>query len=197
MTPLLTGVFASQISGHLTPPFTLAGNYDALGTVTVPSGGLASITFAGIPQTGYSHLQIRGVMKQAATSVDIEYLVGTFNSDAGANYSYHNIRGGGASVVTGAGASLNTMAISVASPSSHSSYANMFGAVVVDILDYANTNKYKTVRTLGGMDGNGSGNINFNSNLWLNTAAINRIDLSSQSFNFSQYSQFSLYGVKA
>jgi hypothetical protein len=59
MTPLLTGVFASQISGHLTPPYTLTGNYDALGTVTVPSGGLSSVTFAGIPQTGYSHLQVR------------------------------------------------------------------------------------------------------------------------------------------
>jgi hypothetical protein len=30
MTPLLTGVFASQISGHLTPSYTLTGNYDAL-----------------------------------------------------------------------------------------------------------------------------------------------------------------------
>ena len=57
MSPNL-GIIATSISGHLFT-FSLVGNYDALATVTVPSGGLSSITFAGIPTTGYSHLQIR------------------------------------------------------------------------------------------------------------------------------------------
>ena len=190
MSPIL-GIMASSISGSKSS--TTA--YESIATSTVGSGGAASVTFSSIPAT-YTHLQIRGIMKQAATSVDIEYLLANFNSDTGANYTYHNIRSTGAAVTVGSGTALTTMAISVASPSSHSSYLNMFGAVVIDILDYANTNKYKTVRTLGGMDGNGSGNINFNSDLWRSTAAINSITLNSQSFNLSQYSSFALYGIK-
>jgi hypothetical protein len=35
--------------------------------------------------------------------------------------------------------------------------ASVYSAGVIDILDYANTNKYKTMRILDGTDANGSG----------------------------------------
>jgi hypothetical protein len=53
MSPILTGVIASGISGHLTPPWSPEGAHDALATVTL-SASAASITFAGIP-SGYKH----------------------------------------------------------------------------------------------------------------------------------------------
>ena len=168
--------------------------YESIATTTVGSGGSSTITFSSIPST-FTHLQIRAFMKQAGTPTDIEYLIATFNSSS-TGYSYHNLRGDGSSVVANGAGSQTNAPIGVTSPSSNSSYANMFGVAIIDILDYANTNKYKTVRTLGGMDGNGSGNINLNSDSWQNTAAINRIDLTSQSFNFVQYSHFALYGIK-
>ena len=57
MTQNNVGIYASQISGHLYGgPY---GAYDSLATVTVPSGGVASVTFAGIP-SGYQHLHIGG-----------------------------------------------------------------------------------------------------------------------------------------
>jgi molecular chaperone HtpG len=46
MTPIL-GIIASSFRSAAGPD----GAYDALATVTVPSGGLASITFAAIPNT--------------------------------------------------------------------------------------------------------------------------------------------------
>ena len=67
---------------------------------------------------------------------------------------------------------------------------------VIDILDYANTNKYKTVRALHGSDANGSGLIALRSGNWRSTSAITRIDLTPSSNNFKQYSHFALYGVK-
>jgi len=67
MSPLLTGVLASQISGHLNT-FTLTGAMDALATVTVPSGGVSSITFSALPQTGYSHLQLRSFILSSSTA---------------------------------------------------------------------------------------------------------------------------------
>jgi hypothetical protein len=70
--------------------------------------------------------------------------------------------------------------------------------MIFDILDYTNTNKYKTVRMLGGVDFNGSGEVDFMSGLWLNTSAITRIDFlpSYQSTQFQQYSSFALYGIR-
>jgi len=76
--------------------------------------------------------------------------------------------------------------------------ANCFGVVVIDILDYANTNKYKTTRALAGLDINAAGGfIALRSGNWRNTNAITTITLKPESSRiFAQYSQFALYGIK-
>ena len=71
---------------------------------------------------------------------------------------------------------------------------------VIDILDYANTNKYKTIRALTGQDGNGTGTatdwrLTFGSGLWMNTNAITSIK--TVNVNFRNYSHIALYGIKA
>jgi hypothetical protein len=182
---IFPGIYASQISGHL---FTLTGSYDALASVTVPSGGLSSVTFAGIP-TGYSHLQIRGINGQTYSTTK-EILI-SFNGDNGTNYTTHQLYGNGSS----AGAYSNT-GITQTYVGQSVGTANYFGATVIDILDYANTNKNKTARMLWGWDANGSGQIFLSSGLWLNTSAITSITLAQNSGNMAQYSSFALYGVK-
>jgi len=175
--PIL-GIMASQISGHLYDgPF---GAYDSLASVTL-SATTSSVTFAGIP-TGYKHLQIRGLHKHSGSGA---FATIELNSDStAANYTYHRLYGDGSAAAAEANASLNRI---------FTSYPH-WGSVIIDVLDYQNVNKNKTVRTLSGWDGNGSGEVNFISNLWKNTAAISRetINLSS----FVQYSQLALYGVK-
>ena len=184
------GFFASQISGHL---FTLTGSYDALATVTVPSGGASSITFSAIPQTGYKHLQVRGIYRY---TVALDILSMQLNGDTAANYSSHKIIGDGSSVGAGATASASKMDLGYMMNSSTN-----YGAMVTDILDYTNVNKAKTVRALSGTDLNGSGYINLNSSAWYNNTssvypAINSIKIYPDAGTFSQYSSFSLYGVK-
>lgn len=66
----------------------------------------------------------------------------------------------------------------------------------MDVLDYKNTNKYKTSRFLSGYDANGSGVIMLNSELWMSTAAITSITIDNTGSNFAQYSSFALYGVR-
>ena len=77
---------------------------------------------------------------------------------------------------------------------------NIYGAVVCDILDYANSSKYKTVRNIGGFDTNATsgvvGDVYINSFVWMNTNAINSITLGASGESFKQYSRFSLYGIK-
>ena len=191
MTPPILGIWASQISGHLWAP---AGAYDALATVTVPSGGVASVTFAGIP-TGYKHLQIRYLANFTGTSVGYSQPYCQFNSDTATNYDNHALYGTGSA----AGASYFAAGGAYAAWIPDSAYANTFGAGVIDILDYANTNKNKTMRTLGGFNRNFNASANelvgLTSALWRNTAAITSIDIKGTT-TFSQYSQFALYGIK-
>jgi hypothetical protein len=72
----------------------------------------------------------------------------------------------------------------------------IMGAGIIDILDYANTNKYKTARSLRGYDANGSGNMSLISGLWMNTAAISNITLTARGGSVDQYTTFALYGIK-
>jgi hypothetical protein len=181
--PIL-GIMASQISGHLWAP---AGAYDALASVTVPSGGAASVTFAGIP-TGYKHLQIRGIGKPTSAGGQEVYI--RYNGDSAAtSYFSHQLYGSGTAAVSASYGTVNQAYITYWSGSE-------FGSFVCDILDYSNTNKNTTTRALGGHDLNGSGFILLRSGLWINTSAVSSINLFLSSGNFAQYSQLALYGVK-
>jgi len=178
------GIMASQISGHLTP----ATSYESISTVPVTST-VGYIEFTSIPAT-FQHLQIRAIAQGASGGS----VLATFNSDTGANYSNHSLYGDGASA--GAQAGSSTSNINICRNGGISTTANIFSAFVIDILDYANGNKYKTTRALNGQDLNGSGKINFESGNWRSTSAISTIRLTQNGSGFTQYSTFALYGVK-
>ena len=178
--PIL-GIIASSFRSAAGPE----GAYDALATVTVPSGGAASIDFVGIP-SGYKHLQIRGSANAGDVDLNMQ-----FNADTSTNYNYHFLYGNGTSAVAGASTSSSSLASFYASTT-----ANIFGAGVFDILDYANTNKFKTMRALTGVDTNGGILIVFRSGAWRSTSAITSIKIFPASGSINQYSQFALYGIK-
>jgi hypothetical protein len=166
-----------------------------LATYTVPSGGVSSITFAGLPTGGqYQHLQIRGIGRTTSTGADNGIVV-TLNGDTGANYSYHTLFGTGSSTV-GFGAA-NTNGLQMDKVATNTNSANVFGGAVFDLLDYASTTKFKTSRSLGGRDNNGAGGIFFSSGAWRNLAAVTSLTLTPfDAYNFTQYSQFALYGIR-
>jgi hypothetical protein len=174
-------------------PWAPDGAYDSLATVTVPSGGLASITFAGIPNT-YKHLQIRWLARDNFGS-DASDLNMRFNSDSGSNYSWHQLVGDGSTAAAYASTSQTSMRAGFVTGSTAG--ANIFAATVLDLLDYTNTSKNKTVRNIAGFDRNATGSIGLQSGLWMNTSAITQIVLSPRVGTiFSEYTQFSLYGVR-
>ena len=167
-----------------------SGAYDSIATVTVGSGGAANVTFSSIPNT-YTHLQIRGITRNAnATDATIIRL----NSDSGSNYARHFLRGNGTSATAAAASSVSAMEGPFTAYSGTT--ANAFTGVVIDILDYTNTSKNTTIRTIGGVDLNGSGAVNLTSGLWMNTAAVTSILISADSGNLVEYTQFALYGIK-
>ncbi len=188
--------YTDMLAGNTTwNPWEPAGAYESIATITVPSGGAASISFIGIPQT-YAHLQIRNIARTTA-SQDRESIKLTFNSDTGTNYSRHSLWGSG-SAASAFGAASESYVL-LTDFAAATATASIFGAAVTDVLDYTNTNKYTTVRSLGGVDLNAAVTVydGLNSGLWMNTAAINSITLTPFSgSNLAQYSSFALYGIK-
>jgi hypothetical protein len=179
----IIGTIASPAKNFLWAP---AGAYDSISSVTL-SASASTITFSGIPAT-YTHLQLRSTILSSAADSDIQVV---FNADTASNYSQHYLYGNGASALAGGGANQPFFYLGFNAGSTTYPVAS-----VADILDYANTNKYKTARTLDGFDRNGSGSAVFTSGSWRNTNAITTLTIFPNTGTFQQYSSFALYGVK-
>ena len=183
MTPIL-GVIASQITGHLS-----TNSYESIATAT-GTGSSGVITFSSIPST-YKHLQLRMTGRSSGGNTEIAF---TCNSDTAANYSRHYLYGDGST--TGAGASTSTTSMSIGYVAASTALASTNAVNVLDILDYANTNKYKTFRILTGLDVNGAGGfVQLSSGAWRSTSAISTLTLTLAN-NYTTATQFALYGIK-
>jgi len=167
-------------------------SYESISTVTVGSGGSSSISFTSIPGT-YTHLQIRGIARTVNAGTGASLIFVRANSDTASNYSAHYLGGDGSTAYAGAAANQTNMYNGIAVDNGYTAYT--FSGFVLDVLDYANTNKYKTLRALSGGDGNGLGEIYLFSGNWRSTSAITTLTLNANT-NFAQYSQFALYGIK-
>lgn len=187
MSPIL-GIWASAQQAAFN-----VGDYESIATTTLTTTA-SSITFSSIPST-YTHLQVRMIQRDN----QVGFADGAklqFNSDTGANYSYHILRGDGSTAQAYNGASQTNILLTFDLAGALAS-ANVFGAAVIDILDYANTNKYKTVRSLSGRDNNGDGGVALDSGLWQSSSAITSLTIFPQNGTLlSQYSQYALYGIK-
>ena len=171
-------------------------SFESIATVSVGSGGSGTISFTSIPST-YKHLQLRLIARTDRSGSPSANTVWRFNSDTATNYSQHGITGNGTSA--SAFNSVSATSLGFDRIAGATAGASMFGAIIVDILDYADTNKYKTARGLGGLEINtGNSEVYYQSGAWRSTSAINRIDITSVAgtVNFVQYSQFALYGIK-
>jgi hypothetical protein len=187
---------ASGSSNSVTPALGDVGSMFPIGAVTVGSAGATSITFSNIPQT-YTHLQIRGLNRGSSASFDQIYA--QINSDTGANYSNHALYGDGSNA--GAFGTANGNQFSIAVNTGSSQPTGAFGVQIIDILDYKNTNKYKTLRGFSGANGNTAQGFTWiASGSWRNTNAVTSIKLerlvSGSNNPFVEYSTFALYGIK-
>jgi hypothetical protein len=177
----------------------LAGNagYDPAATWLIqrvnPTSGATTVSFTSIPQT-YKHLQIRALTEDSTSASNTAYPAFLqFNSDSNSNYNYHYLLSNG--TAASAVGSATTTDPWIYGADSISTTANIFGAVIIDIHDYASTTKNKTTRYISGLDRNGSGFVALGSTLWRNTAAITRIDLVANFNGFAAGSTFALYGM--
>lgn len=185
-------IYGSMLAGNAG---FLPTSFESIATVTVGSGGASTITFSSIPGT-YTHLQIRGIMRDTFSGgTGIGQCTIIVNSDSASNYAFHWLQGDGSTASAFGYANRNDGWFAGAMPKDADT-ASSYGVMVSDILDYANTNKFKTYRDLSGVDLNGSGKVFFQSGLWRSTSAITSLTIYPNISNFKQYTTFALYGIK-
>ena len=192
---------SALLSGSLSTPSAkgafvpLIESYESISTVTVGSN-VSSITFSSIPAT-YTHLQVRIMARNAATGGTTQNLNMTINNDSGGNYTFHQLNSDGSSVGAYGEGLGRTNCVQVVHIPTSAAASSIFGVGIIDIIDYTNTNKLRTIKSLRGQDQNNTdGSVALHSYMYNSTTAVSRLDFSGSGGDIVQYSSFALYGVK-
>jgi hypothetical protein len=167
----------------------MANTFKKIQTVTVGSGGSATMSFTSIPQT-YTDLKIVFSGRSARTASAYDSLVVKFNSTA-TTYAARRLYGEGGS------AGSDTVTTQQGAFSSNSTTANVFGSIEVYIPNYTSSNQ-KITSSYSVAENNDSSayGLQLVASKWDGTGAITQIDLSTgSSSNFMQYTTATLYGV--
>jgi len=193
---------STLLSGTLTTPsakqaFVADGQFESIATVSVGSGGSSTVSFTSIPST-YKHLQIRAIARTSGGSGGTtQNLNMTINNDTSTAYSFHQFSGANTSAGAYGESVGRTNAVQVLHIPTVSSTSNIFGAGIIDILDYTNTNKTRTIRTFRGVEQNiTDSSIALSSYLYTSTTAVSRLDFFASVGNIVEYSHIALYGIK-
>jgi hypothetical protein len=174
------------------------GDYELIQTQILGSAQ-SSVVFDNLATyaSTYKHLQVRAAARFSFAEIERGMYL-RINGDTGSNYAFHHLFGvGSGSASSAAGA--NQTSIAVGSTPSASATANVYGAMVLDLLDPYSTTKNKTVRVLSGSAGSGVQNwIALMSGVRLNTASITSLTFlePNSGSNFVAGSRFSLYGIR-
>jgi hypothetical protein len=160
--------------------------YTPIATQTL-SSVVNQVTFSSIPST-YTDLILvqNGAFNPAGGDAFVR-----FNSDSGTNYSHTWLTGNGTAASSSRESNQTRIILDVnAYPTTGISTR------ILQIMNYSNTNTYKTVLT---RSSNGATGVDAIVGLWRSTTAINTIDLYAytSSYKFDVGSTFTLYGIAA
>jgi hypothetical protein len=162
-------------------------SYIPLATVTL-GGSDASIVFSNIPAI-FKDLVITLNGTPADTAYPVHAL--RFNGDTANNYSYVGMTGNGSSGGSGNNSSLGYASLGQAygiGPATSSNFAT-----IANIMDYAATDKHKTMLVRNNVSGTG---VEAQGVRWASTAAINSVTvITSSGAGFATGTVISLYGV--
>jgi hypothetical protein len=159
-----------------------------IATQTVSGVGTLTVTFNNIPQDFQSlrlHVWGRGTFNNGGGGLSVNLGYG-----AGTPAIRHHLQGDGANASQASYSSSNG---SVASLPDVNAASTIYGANIIEIVDYASSNKNKTLNYFGGFDRNGSGNITTGSSFVTLSAPITQIQITTDG-NWGDASRIDLYG---
>ena len=171
----------------------MTANYVLLEKITVGAAGASSVTFSGIPQTGYTDLILKASIRTGRANVTSS-LAMRFNGDTASNYTSRALDGGG--TTANSFAQTTSRIVYFYGPGSTAT-SNTFSNTEFYIPNYTSSN-YKSVSIDGVVENNGTdASDTITAGLWSSTSAITSIYIDEPfgSSLFQQYSTFYLYGV--
>jgi hypothetical protein len=173
----------------------MPANYVLLERIEL-NASAASVTFANIPQSGYTDLKV--VMSARSSYSSGEGILMQFNGSSGANYFYRQLYGTGSSAGSYTPGSGQTSCL-VASMGGTNYTASTFNSVEIYIPNYTSSNnKSFSVDSVAENNSATVNQLDLIAGLWSQTAAITSITFTSyNAANFVANSTFSLYGLAA
>jgi len=167
----------------------MATTYTLISSVTVGSGGAATIDFTSIPAT-YTDLLVKTSPRSSRASAQKDNMLVQFNSSS-ANFTGRALTGSG----TAASSFTETAGFVSYAVSAAGSTASTFSNIELYIPNYASSNN-KSVSADGVSETNASAaEMGLHAVLWSNSAAITGVKLTLSVGNFDQYSTAYLYGI--
>jgi hypothetical protein len=167
----------------------MPANFVLLEKITVGAAGASSVTFSGIPQTGYTDLVVKACPRSDRTGSVKDTLDLKLNGTS-TGLSERYLQGNGTAATSG------SLSNYYAEINAASSTASVFSNLEIYIPNYTSAN-YKSFSIDTVMEDNATLAIaELFAGLWSNTAAITSLTLSVvNGTGFTQYSTFYLYGV--
>ena len=167
----------------------MTANYVLLEKITVGAAGASSVTFSGIPQTGYTDLVVKLSSRQSTASTQCLITVNGSTS----TYTGKRLYGDGSAAYSDS-TNTNNFNPSAVNPSSYT--ASVFANAEFVIPNYTSAN-YKSFSIDGVTENNATESYaTFVAGLWSTTAAITSITMTPSGGNFVEHSTATLYGIK-
>jgi len=168
----------------------MANTFVKIATVTVGSGGSATMGFTSIPAT-YTDLCLKVSSRDNRTPSAVDGVYIDFNGVT-TNQTNKELYGDGSTAQSGSGTRM-TMGVT----STAGATANTFGSFDFYIANYAGST-FKSASADAVSENNATlAYASLSANLWSNTAAINAITITPVNGTlFVQYSTATLYGIK-
>ena len=158
----------------------------------VLSSSQASVTFSAIPST-YTDLVLRISARNDSANVS-NNLICRFNGDSGANYSYTQVYGNGATAASASGSATGPLIYQ--GTNGGTSTTSTFSSVEIYVPSYTATQKKPFSADSAHETNATTAYRSANALLWQTTSAITQIDLSIfGGSNFVSGSSFYLYGI--
>jgi hypothetical protein len=157
--------------------------YTPIQSIVITSAA-SSVTFSNIPQT-YTDLVLIINAGNSTGNEGLELRIGNGSIDTGTNLSWTYMNGNGTSAGSG-------RATNISYTYAANSTTNLAGIGIVHLMNYSNTNVYKTI--ISKAESAYSSATVFVST-WRSTSAIDTFRVSDPSYNFTVGSTFDLYGI--
>lgn len=162
----------------------------AIVPIAYADGRDADMEFTNIPQTYQDLMLIINVRDKLIAGPRTSIYFGANGSATVGDYIWTSMYGDGSSMTADRS---STNQWSAAGVPGYNATAGEYSTVIIHLLDYKNTNKFKTMLQRSAEDSAGSGIVSLHHGLWKQTAAISSLQLRN---TFQTGSKVTLYGIK-